>query len=50
MKSGRVGVVPMQARDGDVVVYLAGMPVSVVLRPTVFAHSEDVNGKILAAI
>jgi hypothetical protein len=31
MRSGRVGVVPIQARDGDVVVYLAGIPVSVVL-------------------
>lgn len=50
MKSGRVGVVPMQARDGDIVVYLGGIPISVVLRPTVFADSEDVNGKILAAI
>jgi hypothetical protein len=48
MRSGRVGVVPLQARDGDVVVYVAGISVSVVLRPTPFADSEDLDRKIYA--
>ena len=49
MRSGRVGVVPIQARDGDVVVYLAGIPVSVVLRPRASAGLEDLNKKIYEA-
>ncbi len=49
MKSGRAGVVPMQAHDGDIVVYLAGIPKSVVLRPTTFADSGDLERKIYAA-
>ena len=48
MKSGRVGVVPIQARDGDIVVYLAGIPVSVVLRRTTDVDLEDMNRKISA--
>jgi hypothetical protein len=46
MKSGRVGVVPIQARDGDVVVYLAGIPISVILRRTTVPDLEDLNRKI----
>lgn len=49
MKSGRVGVVPVQTRDGDVVVYLAGVPISVVLRQNAFADLEDLNRKVYAA-
>jgi hypothetical protein len=49
MKSGRVGVVPTQARDGDMIAYLAGDPTSVVLRATTFPNPEGLEGEIIEA-
>jgi hypothetical protein len=49
MKSGRVGVVPFHAREGDVITYLAGMPISVVLRPRNNTNLGDLDARIYTA-
>jgi hypothetical protein len=46
LKSGKVGVVPLQAREGDVVVYLAGNPTAMVLRAKTLADPKDLNQEI----
>lgn len=46
-KGGRVAVVPSQARDGDIIAYLAGNPISVVLRPTAPGNPNDISREII---
>jgi hypothetical protein len=49
MKSGRVGIVPSQARDGDFVVYLAGSPVAILLRQYFYTSAQDRSQAIVEA-
>lgn len=48
-KSGNVGIVPKKARVGDMVVFLAGSYVSVVLRPDPEDPTEDLKREIKTA-
>lgn len=48
-KSGKLGVVPKQARVGDVIVFLAGSYVSLILRPDSKDPTEDLKREINAA-
>ena len=49
MKSGRIGVVPIHAQEGDIVTYLAGDPVSLVLKPMNLANLRYLDKKIYEA-
>jgi hypothetical protein len=49
MRSGRIRIVPSQARVGDFVVFLAGMPVPVLLRDIADEHSDYLNLEIQEA-
>lgn len=45
-KTGKIGVVPMQAQTGDIVVFLPGSLVSLLLRPDPAALSADLESEI----
>jgi hypothetical protein len=49
MESGRVGVVPSHARDGDLVVYLAGSPISILLRKVAYIDTSNLRETIIEA-
>ena len=49
-KLGNVGVVPKQARVGDMIVFLAGSDVSIVLRPDSEDLMEDLKHEIKTAL
>ena len=48
-KSGNLGVVPKQAREGDIIVFLAGTFVAMVLRPDAESPTEELMLEIKAA-
>jgi hypothetical protein len=48
-ESGRVAIVPNQVRKGDIIVYLAGSLVSLVLRRSFGVTHQDVDSEIKKA-
>jgi len=44
--TGRIGIVPKQVQSGDIVVYLAGCPISYVFRRDLNARSQNLDVKI----